>query len=97
MGMNFDTLAYAREGYGGRKKKKGGHARGVQLCSLCSPSSHVLLQPVVMALVYLRISHHFILPFFLSIFPILPKKNSEKQGIDKERVVSTRYRKQAGE
>ena len=98
MGTNFAALAYAREGCGvAGQRGKGGHARGVQLCSLCSPSSHVLLQPVVMALVYLRISHHFILPFFLSIFPILPKKNSEKQGIDKEREVSTRYRKQAGE
>jgi hypothetical protein len=50
-----------------------------------------------MVRVYLLQSCLFILPFFLSIFPILPKKNSEKQGIDKEREVSTRYRKQAGE
>jgi hypothetical protein len=49
-----------------------------------------------MVRVYLRNVPHFILPFFLSILPILPKKNSEKQGIDKKREGSTKYRRQAG-
>ena len=96
MGTNFDTLAYAREGCGGRKQEKGGHAQGLQLWSLWSPLSRVLLQPVGMVLVYLRNDTNFILPFFLSILPILPKKNSEKQGIDKKREGSTKYRRQAG-
>ena len=96
MGTNFDTLAYAREGCGGRKRKKGGHAQGLQLWSLLSPPSRVLLQPVGMVRVYLRNDTNFILPFFLSILPILPKKNSEKQGIDKKREGSTKYRRQAG-
>ena len=96
MGTNFVTLAYAREGCGGRKQKKGGHAQGLQLWSLWSPPSRVLLQPVGMVRVYLRNVPRFILPFFLSILPILPKKNSEKQGIDKNREGSTKYRRQAG-
>ncbi len=96
MGTNFDTLAYAREGCGERKRKKGGHAQGLQLWSLWSPLSRVLLQPVGMVRVYLRNVPRFILPFFLSILPILPKKNSEKQGIDKKRERSTKYRRQAG-
>lgn len=96
MGTNFVTLAYAREGCGGRKQEKGGHARGLQLWSLLSPPSRVLLQPVAIVRVYLRYDLQFILPFFLSILPILPKKNSEKQGIDKKREGSTKYRRQAG-
>ena len=96
MGTNFDTLAYAREGCGGRKQEKVGHARGLQLWSLWSPLSRVLLQPVGMVRIYLRNVPRFILPFFLSILPILPKKNSEKQGIDKKREGSTKYRRQAG-
>jgi hypothetical protein len=78
MGMNFDTLAYAREGCGGRKQEKGGHARALQLWSLLSPPSRVLLQPVGMVRVYLRNVPYFILPFFLSILPILPKKKQRK-------------------
>ncbi len=96
MGTNFVTLAYAREGCGERERKKGGHAQGLQLWSLWSPLSRVLLQPVGMVWVYLRNVPRFILPFFLSILPILPKKNSEKQGIDKKREGSTKYRRQAG-
>jgi hypothetical protein len=49
-----------------------------------------------MVRIYLRNVPRFILPFFLSILPILPKKNSEKQGIDKKREGSTKYRRQAG-
>ncbi len=97
MGTNFAALAYAREGCGvAGQRGKGGHARGLQLWSLLSPSSRVLLQPVVLVRVYLLQSCLFILPFFLAIFPILPKKNSEKQGIVMIGNNATRYRKRAG-